>query len=129
MTCFLVLFPCKYFIIGIINISQEIEAYFTVSSSCKLALNFLIYFVELVKISSHSGLQTMSGLQLIVAAQEGRLQEVRSLLEQGASLDLQIGAGCTDALLLASDGEHLEVVRLLLESGASVVLKTKDGWR
>ncbi|CAD7704114.1 unnamed protein product [Ostreobium quekettii] len=66
-------------------------------------------------ITSRGILQTNSDLDagLISAAQEGNLEEVQRLLEQGADIEATNSAGATP-LIEASYGGHIEVVRHLL---------------
>lgn len=58
---------------------------------------------------------------LLVAAQQGNMQEVRSLLKRGANPNAANDDGNTfTALMLAAREGHTDVIRLLLESGAKV---------
>ena len=70
-------------------------------------------------------IQTFS--PLIRAAERGRTEVVKLLLEKGADVNVkQIGTGAT-ALIMASQGGHTEVVKLLLEKGADVNAKDNNG--
>ena len=61
---------------------------------------------------------------LVVAAQEGRLEVVRFLVESGANKDQCMTNGATPLFQAALKGQ-VEVVRFLVESGAHK--KSKDG--
>ncbi len=65
----------------------------------------------------------MADQELIEAARGGDEDEVRSLLEQGASVTARDPSGAT-ALVAAAYGNHIEVARLLVDAGADV--DTKD---
>ncbi len=64
----------------------------------------------------------MSDQALIEAARAGDADEVRSLLERGASVGARDTAGAT-ALVAAAYGNHVEVARLLVDAGADVNVK------
>lgn len=69
---------------------------------------------------------TSQTVNLITAASEGNVEEVRTLLEFG-SMDLNQGDyDFRTALHLAANEGHVEVVRLLCEAGANV--NVKDRW-
>ena len=53
------------------------------------------------------------------AAESGRIDEVKSLLNDGVSPNARISGNST-ALMWASWGGHIAVVRLLIEKGADV---------
>lgn len=55
----------------------------------------------------------------VKAATNGRIEEVRTLLQKGADLNAQVGHGYS-ALMLASGNGQEEVVKLLLAKGAKV---------
>ena len=55
--------------------------------------------------------------QLVQAAENGDLQKVRSMLDDGSAVNAVDWNGCT-ALQRASSGGHIEIVKLLLEKGA-----------
>ncbi len=56
---------------------------------------------------------------MYVAAQNGHLETVRLLVDQGAGLELQSNEGVTPLYIAAQKG-HLETVRLLVGEGANV---------
>ena len=60
------------------------------------------------------------------AAQNGRVEDVRALLGQGAQIDAADRNGRT-ALMLAADRGHVSVIQVLLESEASLALKDRNG--
>ena len=65
---------------------------------------------------------------LILAAIEGNLSIVESLLSHGAEVDQRDSEGAT-ALLAAAENGHDEIVRILVGSGADVNGKdTRIGW-
>jgi ankyrin repeat protein len=64
----------------------------------------------------------------MLAAQQGRLDTVRELLEQGAFPNLH-EKGHYTALMLAASNDHHRVVRLLSEYGAGVNERERtQGW-
>jgi TonB family protein len=64
---------------------------------------------------------------LITAASQGRVDEVRTLLDQGIDVNARNEDGWTP-LLFAALGGHAEVVALLLEWDADVNVSNKAGW-
>jgi hypothetical protein len=64
--------------------------------------------------------------RLIVAASSGRVDEVRSLLDQGASVDAAAADGRT-ALIVATEHNHIDVVQTLIKAGANLNLSTRGG--
>lgn len=72
---------------------------------------------------------TSQTVNLITAASEGNVKEVKSLLEFG-SMDLNQGDyDHRTALHLAANEGHLEVVKLLVEAGADITVKDRWGDR
>lgn len=63
---------------------------------------------------------------LLAAAKEGRSEQIRLLLANGADVDARNAEGNT-ALMAAASAAQVEVVRLLLESGANVNAKNENG--
>lgn len=66
------------------------------------------------------------GAELMNAAKEGDLKQVRDLLDNGADVDTKDDSGVS-ALLAAAVNGHIEVVKLLLESEANVDAKDNNG--
>lgn len=64
---------------------------------------------------------------LIRSAKEGRLEDVRDLLKQGADVNARTDSGAT-ALMWACFFGKLEVVNELLRNGADVNAKDNKGW-
>ena len=69
--------------------------------------------------------ESVSGEELISAAERGRVKEVERLIRIGANLNTVDIDGWT-ALILASYWNHIEVVKLLIRSGAN--LNIRDNW-
>lgn len=65
--------------------------------------------------------------QLLIAAKNGKLQEVRSLISQATDVNVRDQYGWTP-LLWASMNGHTEIVRLLLVSGANPNTRNKYAW-
>ena len=63
---------------------------------------------------------------LIQAAEDGRLDLVRNLLQAGASPDAKSDGDVTVLMWAAARG-HVEVVTVLLESGADLSARTRKG--
>ena len=63
---------------------------------------------------------------LRIAITEGRINEVRALLESGASVDLADRQGTT-LLFRAAEKGHTEIAALILQNGAKVDLADRDG--
>jgi ankyrin repeat protein len=63
---------------------------------------------------------------LCYAAQNGRSEIVRLLVERGANLDHQSNNGATP-LCMASQQGHLETARLLLDNGAIIDRQNHEG--
>lgn len=78
--------------------------------------------------NAHAGLMNKP---LILAAERGRLEAVRLLLEAGADVDQvnneeQKGFGMTPLMMAASEG-HLDVMEELVAAGASLEVRTDAG--
>jgi ankyrin repeat protein len=56
---------------------------------------------------------------LVVAAQEGRIEDVRKYIEAGANIEYQDDQGI-NALIAATQEGHAAIVKLLLERGADI---------
>lgn len=65
--------------------------------------------------------------QLLTAAENGNLNEVRSLLSQATDVNVRDEYGWTPILFAAMNG-HTDVVTLLLASGANPNTRNKYGW-
>ncbi len=73
--------------------------------------------------------------RLVKAARDGKVEEVRELLDKGADINAQkcylaLSRGLSSdltALQCATANGHAEVVRLLLERGANLEIKDRDG--
>ena len=66
-------------------------------------------------------------VDLVFAAEDGDLEQVRRLLEQGADIDEPDQHGCT-ALQLAFAEGHGEIVNLLLDKGAETGVTDEEGF-
>ena len=64
---------------------------------------------------------------LHAASNEGHLQVVRYLVEQGANKD-KINVNGESPLAMASFNGHLEIVKYLIEQGCSIEKVDNDGW-
>lgn len=64
---------------------------------------------------------------LIIAAQYGRAEIVKFLIENQVEIDAKDSDGMT-ALMLAAKGGHTDTVRLLLEAGADITVTDHKGW-
>ena len=67
-------------------------------------------------------------MELLLAAEDGNVSEVRRLVAEGADVNMQ-GEGGWSPLHLAAGNGHVEVVATLVELGADVNVQTTDGWR
>ena len=67
------------------------------------------------------------GDDLLKAASDGDLPQVRTLLEKGTDIDHRDRHGAT-ALIAASQNGHEPVVQALLAKGAEINLQAKGGW-
>ena len=65
--------------------------------------------------------------QLLIAAQNGNVKEVRSLISQATDVNVRDEYGWTPLLWAAMNG-HTDVVRVLLVSGANPNTRNKYGW-
>jgi ankyrin repeat protein/WD40 repeat protein len=63
---------------------------------------------------------------LLIAAYEGDVEKVRSLLDKGANVNARREDGDTPLMLAALSGGKLEIVNLLLTKGADVNAKNKE---
>ena len=76
-----------------------------------------------------SGPKAQGGtLKLLKAAEDGKLDDVRRLVERKANLETTdvFVFGCTPLIKAAGSG-HLDVVRWLLQAGADLKAKDNDG--
>lgn len=65
--------------------------------------------------------------KLLVAAQNGKTAEVRSLIAQATDVNIRDEYGWTPLLWAAMNG-HTDVVRVLLAAGANPNTRNKYGW-
>lgn len=63
---------------------------------------------------------------LVIAANQGDIDTVRSVLERGVDIDSRIETGVTALMATAATG-HVDILRLLLDSGADVNLTDDRG--
>lgn len=63
---------------------------------------------------------------LLVAARDGDVASLQSLLQHGADVNMQDEEGST-ALHWAADGNHVAAVRALLEHGADATVTDSQG--
>lgn len=66
------------------------------------------------------GCSSKLGGQLVLAASEGDLPQVRTLLDQGASVDYPLPDNGTTPLIAAARNGHVSVVDALLVAGANI---------
>lgn len=64
---------------------------------------------------------------LLLAARDGRVNDVQALLRAGSDVDAQTCTGCT-VLQIASRWGHVKVVELLLFYGADIYRKNSNGY-
>jgi uncharacterized protein len=81
-----------------------------------------IYIMKYLRLFKES----VSGEELISAAERGRAKEVERLIRSGADLNTVDNWGWT-ALILASYWNHGEVVELLIRSGADLNIRSDGG--
>ena len=65
-------------------------------------------------------------IELLQAAENGKLEKVTSLLKAGANIEQQTESGWT-ALRIAADWNHLAVVEYLVKAGANIEHQSKSG--
>lgn len=65
--------------------------------------------------------------KLLDAAKDGNLDQVKSLIEQGADIEAKTDNGSTPLHWAAASG-HTDVANLLLEKGADIEAKDRGGW-
>lgn len=58
--------------------------------------------------------------QLVLAASEGNLSQVRELLDRGANVSYRLADNGTTALIVAASNGHLSIVEVLLAAGADI---------
>ena len=64
---------------------------------------------------------------LIKYSTRGELDEVKTLIKNGADVNAKNEGGWT-ALMMASENGHNEVVKILIENKADVNIQDSDGW-
>ena len=65
-------------------------------------------------------------LRLGGACEDGRLDEVKGLIDEGVDVNSRSGNGRTPLMYAARNG-HVDIVRLLLDHGANINQKSNDG--
>jgi ankyrin repeat protein len=65
-------------------------------------------------------------IDLLIAAHEGAVEKVQSLLKQGAKVDSRNEAGDTPLMIAALKGQSLQIVNALLAKGADVNAQNKE---
>ena len=65
---------------------------------------------------------------LRMAAEDGDLEEMSRLLEEGSQINAKVGDYETTVLMEVSVRGNVEVMKFLIEKGANVNLSDKDGW-
>lgn len=65
---------------------------------------------------------------LRIAAEDGDLEEMNRLLDEGSQINAKVGDYETTVLMEASVQRNVEVMKFLIEKGADVNLSDKDGW-
>lgn len=92
----------------------------------KRILSFVLFF-SLLPLCCTSLEEASDRASLVLAAKDGNLPMVQSLLEKGVSPNVRDSEG-VPALMWASEGGHIDIVKFLLDEGADVNAKrTKDG--
>ena len=86
----------------------------------------LVSVLVLILISACTTEKILEGSELGDAAWQGKVEEVKTLLANGADVNLQDDVGRT-ALMRVSLGRKAEVVKILLDHGADVNLQDKFG--
>jgi ankyrin repeat protein len=89
-----------------------------------IAARYLVLAV--MAVATVSGEESLND-RLILAARQGNLSAVRSLIERGAELNAQSAEGNT-ALIQAVHARNADVVKWLLSKGADVNRKTNVGF-
>ena len=103
--------------------------------ACSLALSFssnvyandLTQSPELIKPINQQKTKQNLNAQLLIAAQNGNIKEVRSLISQATDVNVRDEYGWTPLLWAAMNGDT-DVVRVLLVSGANPNTRNKYGW-
>jgi len=88
-------------------------------------LMFFVFSFLFVIVGETSAKESLNN-QLVEASNMGNLEQVKSLIKQGADINFKSNAGIT-ALMKASQGGDLEIVKLLIKSGADIHIKNKRG--
>jgi len=71
--------------------------------------------------------QDQDSADLLLAASEGVIEKVKSLLDSGERVDSVDPDGLT-ALMFAAEKGHADCVRLLIDRGANINLVSSNGW-
>lgn len=92
----------------------------------KRILSFILFILS-ATVCCTSLEEASDRASLVLAAKDGNLSMVQSLLEKGVSPNVRDSDG-VPALMWAAEGDHIDIVRLLLDEGADVnAKKTKNG--
>ena len=83
--------------------------------------------ISLSKQTKQEAAKQNLNLQLLIASQNGKTAEVRSLISQATDVNVRDEYGWTPILWAAMNG-HTDVVRVLLAAGANPNTRNKYGW-
>ena len=111
-------------IFGLVISSQTyiVRAYAEVATSPQATENSTAQAIAKAKASNPE-----LNAKLLIAAKNGQLQEVRSLISQATDVNVRDEYGWTPLLWAAMNG-HTDIVRVLLVSGANPNTRNKYEW-